>query len=311
MGSTRTPGDDRTHQLGAHALALGGLRMRRRELARPLSLQRTRFPRWRPPRLLKSRRKPGFGTGLPDVTHLRAYRRRCVEHLLHDGEDRPRVGEALALQWEDLDFHAREIRVERAITNAGDLGTPKSGHGRTVDMGTSVRDVLQHHQAKLAKAWLKKKPRRAADGTIAVKGAMPPWVFPSDVWTPMDHANVGKAFKRVLKAAGLPLHHSPHSLRHTFASLLLQQGEAIQYVQRMLGHASITLTVDIYGKWLPMGNKAAVDRLDEPPFSESGGKLVADATRTSKRRLQVVEGLGDPPRTRTLNPEIKSLLLYH
>lgn len=31
----------------------------------------------------------------------------------------------------------------------------------------------------------------------------------------------------------------------------------------MLGHASITLTVDTYGKWLPMGNKAAVDRLDE------------------------------------------------
>ena len=79
----------------------------------------------------------------------------------------------------------------------------------------------------------------------------------------------------------------------------------------MLGHASITLTVDIYGKWLPMGNKAAVDRLDEPPINESGGKLVADATRASKRRLQVVEGLGDPPRTRTLNPEIKSLLLYH
>jgi integrase len=40
--------------------------------------------------------------------------------------------------------------------------------------------------------------------------------------------------------------------RHTFASLLLQQGEAIQYVQRMLGHASFTLTVDTYGKWLPM-----------------------------------------------------------
>jgi len=71
----------------------------------------------------------------------------------------------------------------------------------------------------------------------------------------MDHANVAKAFKRTLRAAALPPHHSPHSLRHTFASLLLQQGEAIQYVQRMLGHASITLTVDTYGKWLPMGEQ--------------------------------------------------------
>ena len=45
-------------------------------------------------------------------------------------------------------------------------------------------------------------------------------------------------------------------------SLLLQQGESPAYVQRQLGHASIQLTVDTYGKWLPMGNKAAVNRLD-------------------------------------------------
>jgi len=43
---------------------------------------------------------------------------------------------------------------------------------------------------------------------------------------------------------------------------MLQQGESIVYVQKQLGHASIQITVDTYGKWLPMGNKAAVDRLD-------------------------------------------------
>ncbi|MCC6968406.1 MAG: integrase [Nitrospira sp.] len=55
---------------------------------------------------------------------------------------------------------------------------------------------------------------------------------------------------------------TPHCLPHTYASLLLQQGESIVYVRRQLGYASIQLTVDTYGKWLPMGNKAAVDRLD-------------------------------------------------
>ncbi len=59
-------------------------------------------------------------------------------------------------------------------------------------------------------------------------------------------------------------------LRHTFASLLLQQGVSPAYVQRQLGHASIQLTVDTYGKWLPMGNKAAVEALDSP----SGSKVV-------------------------------------
>ncbi len=171
-------------------------------------------------------------------------------------------------------------------------------------MSTALRDVLQGHQAKLVEAWLQRRPNREADGTEAPKGEMPPWAFPSDVWTPMDHSNVGKAFKRVLKGAGLPLHHSPHSLRHTFASLLLQQGEAIQYVQRMLGHASITLTVDTYGKWLPMGNKAAVDRLDERSFINGGGKMVARIAAASKSRPQV----GDPGRARTFNPEIKSAI---
>jgi hypothetical protein len=108
----------------------------------------------------------------------------------------------------------------------------------------------------------------------------------------------------------LRLHHSPHDLRHTFASLLLQQGESIQYVQRMLGHASITLTVDTYGKWLPMGNKAAVDRLDTP-IAEDGGKMVAEGTTGLRDVSEVVAGVGDPGRARTFNPEIKSLLLYH
>jgi integrase len=208
-----------------------------------------------------------------------------------------RIGEALALQWSDLDFKGREIRVQRAVTNDGTIGTPKSGHGRTVDMSTSLRDVLQRHQAKLAAAWLEQKPKRDDAGNELPKGPMPLWTFPSDVWTPMDHANVGKAFKRVLKDAGLPLHHSPHDLRHTFASLLLQQGESVQYVQRMLGHASITLTVDTYGKWLPMGNKAAVDRLDDVDLVDdepTGGNVVAEATSGLPIDAELIDLIGEP-----------------
>jgi len=53
-----------------------------------------------------------------------------------------RIGEAMALQWDDLDFNKREIRIERAVSNNGVISTPKSDHGRTVDMSTLVRDVL-------------------------------------------------------------------------------------------------------------------------------------------------------------------------
>jgi integrase len=76
------------------------------------------------------------------------------------------------------------------------------------------------------------------------------------------------------------MHLSPHSLRHTYASLLLQKGTSPVYVQRQLGHASIQLTVDTYGRWLPMGNKAVVDQLDEA----SGSELVATDVGASNER---------------------------
>ena len=51
------------------------------------------------------------------------------------------------------------------------------------------------------------------------------------------------------KATGLPTHFTPHRLRHTFASIPLSDGLSSAYVQRMLGHSSIRLTVDLYGRW--------------------------------------------------------------
>ena len=86
--------------------------------------------------------------------------------------------------------------------------------------------------------------------------------------TPLDESKVRKGMRRVLNAAGLPLHFSPNCLSHTYASLLLQDGVSPVYVQRQLGHASIQLTVDTYGKWLPMENKGAVDRLDKASGSK-------------------------------------------
>ena len=85
----------------------------------------------------------------------------------------------------------------------------------------------------------------------------------------MDESRVRKVFAKTLTTARLPGHFSPHSLRHSFASLLLQQGESPAYVQRQLGHASIQLTVDTYGRWLPAGNQAAVNRLDDPSGSKT------------------------------------------
>ena len=160
-------------------------------------------------------------------------------------------------------------KPEQAHTvSEGEISSTKSRRARTVDVSAMLVDLLlqlrmNRLEEKVARGWV----------------GRPPWVFATKAQTRMDQSRVSKAFKRVLKPAGLPLHYSPHSLRHTFASLLLQQGESPAYVQRQLGHASIQLTVDTYGQWLPMGNKAAVDRLDD---EESGSRMVAAATKSKR-----------------------------
>jgi integrase len=171
-----------------------------------------------------------------------------------------RIGEALALQWGDVDLEGREIRVSRGFSK-GRLETPKSGVARTIDVSQ-----------QLARALLRLQIERKTDTLRRGLGEVPPWVFCTHNANPFDLAFVQRQFKRVLKAAKLPMHFTPHCLRHTYASLMLQGGESPVYVQRQLGHASIKLTVDTYGRWLPMGNKAAVDRLDDAGL---GSKTVA------------------------------------
>ena len=221
-----------------------------------------------------------------------------------------RLGEARGLQWGDLDLERREVRVERAVSTDGQVDTPKSGHGRSVDLSLSLREVLQRHKAQLAEAWLKRKKGRDENGEEKPKGEQPPSVFPSEAWTPMDHCNVEKAFKGALKAAGLPAHFSPHSLRHSFASLLLADGVSPAYVQEQLGHASIELTVGTYGRWLRKAAPGAVDRLDGHPQKESGSKVAANSAAIAERLPEVVDGVGAPRLTRTADLRFRKPLLY-
>ena len=65
-----------------------------------------------------------------------------------------------------------------------------------------------------------------------------------------------------------------HDLRHSYASLLLQQGESLIYVRDQLGHHSIQITVDTYGHLVPGSNRQAADKLDDVEW-RSGSKMVA------------------------------------
>jgi integrase len=168
------------------------------------------------------------------------------------------IGETVALQWSDVDFHGRGITMQRNWVD-GHLTTPKSGKSRRVDMSMQLTEtlkalLLERKKETLRKGW----------------GEVPEWIFVSEVGTMMDADNFRhRVWQKLLAKAGLRRIWI-HDVRHTFASLLIQQSESLAYVKDQMGHHSICVTVDVYGQLVPGGNKAAVDKLDDPTREESG-----------------------------------------
>ena len=94
-------------------------------------------------------------------------------------------------------------------------------------------------------------------------------VFRSPQGTIVDPDNLyHRVFLPVLAKAGIRRIRL-HDLRHTFGSLLLQNGASIVYVKEQMGHSSIQVTVDIYGHLIPGANVCFVDRLDGIPAEEA------------------------------------------
>ena len=95
-------------------------------------------------------------------------------------------------------------------------------------------------------------------------GEVPEWVFIGREGTRLLRWNFYEwIWKNLLRKAGLRQVRL-HDLRHTFASLLIQNGAPLAYVKDQLGHSSIQITVDTYGHLVPGGDRAEVDRLDDP-----------------------------------------------
>jgi integrase len=88
-------------------------------------------------------------------------------------------------------------------------------------------------------------------------------VFCTESGGPLDGDNLRhRVFYKLLEKAELRRVRF-HDLRHTFASLLLQNGESPTYVKEQMGHSSIQVTVDVYAHLIPGANRQAVDRLDD------------------------------------------------
>jgi integrase len=139
-----------------------------------------------------------------------------------------RWGELAALRVLDVDLPARRLHVIRSMTEVNGravLGTPKSGKGRDVPVPTFLLDRLATHiEGKQATDLLFTSPHGG--------------VLRNNNFRRND-------FDATVRAVGLG-ELTPHELRHTAASLAIAAGANVKAVQRMLGHASAAMTLDIY-----------------------------------------------------------------
>lgn len=201
-----------------------------------------------------------------------------------------RLGEALALRWGDIQFGQHESDANRYMWvrrnyTAGRFVTPKSGKSRRVDMSRQLRALL-----------LGIREQRLLDGML--KGASPiseDLVFPTPGGGPLDPANLHKrVLLPAIQLAGLRRFRI-HDLRHTFASLLIQDGASLAYVKEQLGHSTIAVTVDLYGHLVPSANIAFVDRLD-PKTSPQQNATQAQpkGDREEVEYSEVFENYGGP-----------------
>ena len=150
-----------------------------------------------------------------------------------------RRGELLGLKWEDIDLEHGSLRVKRQIARIDgeivEAPLKTKNAYRTLPLAEDTVAVLQQQRNKTGSS---------------------PWVFPSPTGGPISPDSVLHMLHRVLKRAGLPRVRF-HDLRHTFATLALQNGVDIKTVSGMLGHFSAGFTLDTYAHVTTAAQKEA------------------------------------------------------
>jgi integrase len=175
-----------------------------------------------------------------------------------------RRGELLGLAWEAIDLDAKRptMQVVRQLKRAGDrsyleLGELKTSKGRrTIHLPAVTAQALRTHRAAMAA----EKLALGADWPDQVLGFN--LVFRTPLGTAMDPDNFG-ARTRKLTTEILGEAWSPHTMRHSAASLLIAQGVDLKLISEVLGHSSIRMTADVYGHLMPDAGHVAADAMDE------------------------------------------------
>ena len=191
-----------------------------------------------------------------------------------------RQGEILGLKWSDIDFTNKQINVKRTY-NHDRFFEPKTKQSiRKVDMSPLL--VKELAQWKLQGAITQQDQSTEA---TTEENEFKDLIFKSEAGTPISCYNMlRRHYVPALKKAEVP-YIKFHALRHTYASLLIDQKENIKYIQNQLGHSTPNITLAVYAHLMRGENQEAVCRLENAIFETTGHNLV-----TNKKKELTING---------------------
>jgi integrase len=165
-----------------------------------------------------------------------------------------RRGEALGLRWREVDLDKGKLRVVQTVIQTRghvSLSEPKTAKGRRpISLDKATVAVLREHRKRMLEERLLVGPDFNDRGFVFHR--------PDGVWL---HPNaVSDQFLRRAAAHGLP-RITLHGLRHTWATLALEQGIHPKVVQERLGHSTIAITLGIYSHVAPTLHDEAADEI--------------------------------------------------
>jgi integrase len=154
-----------------------------------------------------------------------------------------RTEEARALRWDHVDLDGNpganppvppHVAVWRSVRQHGDVKIQKSR--RTLRLPAAAVEALKAHKAKQSEVRLKAGPAWQDHGLV----------FASQVGTPLDASRVRRAFKKICDDAGIGDDWTPRELRHTFVSIMSEQGVPVEEIAHLVGHSNTSTTETVY-----------------------------------------------------------------
>lgn len=207
-----------------------------------------------PPKVPKKEAKPAEIDNIKALLDAMAespLKWRCIAHLLI--ATGARRGEVMGLEWQDIDFKTNKINIRNNLLYTAERGvyvtTPKSGESRTVSVPTSVMKLLAMYKAEYDEL----KAQLGSDWYNDMN-----FCFVGEYGRRMHPDSITHWLKKFTKKNGLA-HVSPHMLRHTQASLLVNQKVDIVTISKRLGHKNPTTTQKIYSHLISNSDESASD----------------------------------------------------